>query len=125
MWCGWELRCINLFFIYLHQAIEWRSNFEPTCGWCDDDNETAATAMFENTLWFARKTLKLFFLFKKLVVSIIDDGIDYYRQLEKFVSSPAQCSQPSALLIYDSLLFHPPLYLGFFFALQACSGTLE
>jgi hypothetical protein len=107
---------------YLHQAIDWRSNFEPTCGWCDDDNETAATAVLEGTLWFVQKILEALF-FKKLVVSIIDDGIHYSCQLEKF--APSLALPPSPLLIYDSLLIYPPLYPGSFLALQACSGSLE
>lgn len=70
------------------QAKEWRSKFERRCRWSEPANEIAATAMLEEILWLVPTLLKP--LARKLVVSIIDNDVVYYCQLEKF--------RPSSLL---------------------------
>jgi len=121
MWCGCELRCVKFVF-HISSLGNWvAQQFRPTCGWSDDDTETAATAMLENTLRFIRKTLRLFFQ---------EIGRVDHRRWHRLLPSVGDictftCSQPSPLLIYDSLLYYPPLYPSFFFALQDCSGLLE
>jgi hypothetical protein len=44
--------------LYFNQAIERCRNFDHTFRWCHDANETAATAMPENDLWFIVNVLK-------------------------------------------------------------------
>ncbi|KAL2069645.1 hypothetical protein VTL71DRAFT_14324 [Oculimacula yallundae] len=85
MWILWrELACsMGVKYIpkSLEQAIEWRKNFESTCRWREDANEEAGMAMMNEIIYVVPSILKPFA--RKLIVSILDEDIVHFCQMEK------------------------------------------
>jgi len=69
------------------QAKEWRFKFEKECRWREDANEQAGMAMMNELIWSIPEKLKPFA--RKLAVSILDQDITYFLQLENLHPSLA------------------------------------
>ncbi|CZS92774.1 uncharacterized protein RAG0_03286 [Rhynchosporium agropyri] len=89
MWVLWrEIACsMGVKYIpeNLEQANKWRENFESTCRWREDANEEAGMAMMNEIIYVVPSIFKPFA--RKLIVSILDEDIVHFCQLEKLSPS--------------------------------------